>query len=262
MSSIYIISKLFTYLVLPPGIFILLFLISAFYVKKFKIIFILSALCFYLLSNSYVADFLLNPLETPYNQTLIKEDAQAVIVLAGGNIPGSSNMPLGSDAYKRAMLGLMIAKSQNLPLLFSGGGVYEKYTEADAFLDSMREIAATLDIKMPLAKKLNVKKFSLHVESRSLDTYQNAKFSKEAFGKLGIVQPTIYLVTSAYHMKRAMALYEYFGFNVVPAATDFKISNKPKDVWDCLPNIGALDKSYTALHEYAGLLSLLLRRVI
>ncbi len=262
MSLIYIVSKLFTYLVLPPGIFIILFFFAAFYVKKFKSIFIFFALTFYLLSNSYVSDFLLSPLETPYNKKIEQsKKALAVIVLAGGSIVGSTNIPMANDAYKRAMWGIMLAKSKNLPLLFSGAGLYKKYTQADAFVESMKELEKNLGISIVLSKDIILNKFSLSTENRSLSTYQNAKFSKESFDKLGIKNPTIYLVTSAYHMKRSALLYKYFGFNVIPAATDFKISHKPKSFWDFLPNIGALNRSYIALHEYVGILSLKLRGV-
>ena len=253
MSAIYVLSKLFTYLVLPPGIFIIMFLLASLYAKKFKAIFFLFALSFYLLSNSYVADWLLKPLETPFNKPLhLGKKADAVIVLGGGSVAGSANLPLANGAYKRVIWGLMIAKQTDLPLYFSGAGTYKKYTEADAFTDSMNEIKTNL----------KVDNISLHVETKSLDTYQNAKFSKQMFLEQGIEKPTIYLVTSAYHMKRSIALYKHFGFEIIPAATGFKISNKPKTSWDYLPNIRAFNKSYTALHEYAGLLSLVLRGVI
>jgi len=262
MNIFYIISKLFTYLVLPPGIFILIFLVVSFYIKKFKTFFLFCALCFYFLSNSYVADLLLSPLELPYNKNLVNKHTDGVIVLGGGNIAGSVNLPLGADAYKRAMYGFMIAKSKNIPLLYSGGGAYKRYTEAAAFKDSMNELKTYLGINIPFSKKLNTNKFSLHVEEKSLNTYQNALFSKEAFKQLGIKKPTIYLVTSAYHMKRSIMLYKYFGFKVIPAATDFKISNRPKNAWGYLPNISAFNKSYIALHEYAGIFSLFLRGII
>jgi len=253
MSTMYVISKLFTYLVLPPGIFIVMFLLASFYAKKFKAIFFLAAVSFYLLSNSYVADWLLKPLEAPFNRPLhMNKKADAVIVLGGGSVAGSANLPLANDAYKRAVWGLMIAKQTNLPLYFSGAGTYKKYTEADAFMDSMNEIKTNLQVT----------DLSLHVETKSLDTYQNAKFSKQIFFEQGIERPTIYLVTSAYHMKRSIALYKYFEFEVIPSATGFQISNKPKTSWDYLPNMSALNRSYTALHEYAGLLSLVLRGVI
>jgi len=250
---IYIISKLFTYLVLPPGIFIVMFLLASLFAKKFKAIFFLFALSFYALSNSYVADWLLSPLETPFNKPLhVNKKADAVIVLGGGSVAGSTNLPLMNDAYKRAVWGLMVAKQTDLPLYFSGAGTYKAYTEADAFMDSINEIQTNLQVDG----------ISLHVETKSLDTYQNAKFSKQMFLDQGIEKPTIYLVTSAYHMKRSIALYKHFGFNIIPAATGFKVSNRPKTSWDYLPNIIAFNKSYLALHEYVGLLSLVLRGII
>ena len=262
MNAFYIISKLFTYLVLPPGIFILIFLVASFYIKKFKTFFLFCALCFYLLSNSYLADLLLAPLELPYNKNLINKNTDGVIVLGGGNVAGSVNIPLGADSYKRAMYGFMIAKSKNIPLLYSGGGIYKKYTEADAFKDSMKELKTYLGINMPFSKELHTNEFSLYVEEKSLNTYQNALFSKKVFKQLGIKTPTIYLVTSAYHMKRSIMLYKHFGFKVIPAATDFKISDSQKNAWDYLPNISAFNKSYIALHEYAGIFSLFLRGII
>ncbi|WP_024954544.1 YdcF family protein [Sulfurospirillum arcachonense] len=264
MSTIYVISKLFTYLVLPPGIFIIFFLLASFYTKKFRAIFILVALSFFALSNSYVSELLLRPLEKPFNQTLKKNNyVNAVVVLGGGKIEGSANIPLGSAAYKRALWGLMIAKSHNLPLLFSGAGI-DKYTEADAFLESMKEISKNLGVDIPISSStFELNNFALHVEDKSLDTYQNAKFSKEKFKQIGIDKPNIYLVTSAFHMKRSIALYEYFGFKVVPAATDFRLRTKENKltIWSFMPSLGALNNSYTALHEYAGLLSLHLRNL-
>ncbi|NOX16460.1 MAG: YdcF family protein [Epsilonproteobacteria bacterium] len=262
MSFIYIISKLFTYLVLPPGIFIIVFFIIAFYTKKFKKLFLFIAFSFYLLSNSYVADALLSRLETPYNKKIdYSKKALAVVVLSGGSIVGSANIPISNDGYKRAMWGVMLAKSQNIPLLFSGGGLYKNYTQADAFKESMKELEKNLGVAMPMSSHTVMGRFALNIENRSLSTYENAKFSKDYFDKLGIKKPMIYLVTSAYHMRRSATLYKYFGFSVIPVATDFKIDRKPKTFWDFLPNISAFNKSYIALHEYAGLLSLKLRGI-
>jgi len=261
MSIVYFFSKIVTYLVLPPGIFILLFLLAGFYARRFRLFFIANALLFYLLSTSYTSDWLLAPLEEPYNQPLQKVSVDAVIVLGGGYAQGVANLPLSSDAYKRMMQGLMIAKRNNLPLLFSGGGLQKEYLESDAFLDSLRELKQSLEISTPSSKSLASKEFSLHVEDKSLDTYENALFSKLAFEKAGLKEPTIYLVTSAYHMRRSIWLYEHFGFHVIPAATDFKINHHQKDIWDYLPNEFSFYKSYIALHEYIGLLSLKLRGI-
>ena len=261
MSFTYILSKVFTYSVLPPSIFIIALFLASFYAKKFRLFFFTCSVLFYALSNAYIADFLLSPLEKPYNTPLSESRVDAVVVLSGGSTKGVSNLPLGDEAYKRAMWGLMIAKSHDLPLLFSGAGVNQDYSESDAFLDTIKELKIHLGIDIPTDKTFKQREFSLHVESKSIDTYENAKLSKLAFEQDGITQPTIYLVTSAYHMRRSIKLYEHFGFKVIPAATAFQMSTREKDAWDYMPNIWALDKSYTALHEYAGLLSLKLRGI-
>lgn len=259
----YIISKLFTHFFLPPGIFILALLLAVLYTKKFRFLLAAVAFIFYLLSSSYVSDALLIPLEKPFNTNLPSSDhVDAVVVLSGGSINGSKNLPLGNDSFKRVLWGLFIAKSQNLPLVFSGGGLYRQYSESQAFLDSMKEFQEYLGINIPISKDLVPHHFGVCVEDESLDTYQNARFSKEIFVRAKIPEPIIYLVTSAYHMKRAQILFTHFGFRVIPAATDFKAGNETKTIWDYLPNMNALKNSYTALHEYFGILSLILRRVI
>ncbi len=262
MSLFYVISKLFTYLILPPGIFILVLFLAAFYAKRFKVVFLFFALCFYLLSNTFVANFLLEPLEKPYNKVLkVQKNADAVIVLGGGIIVGSANLPLTNDAYKRAIYGIMIGKSQNLPVLFSGGGLSKKNRESDAFITCAKELEKPFGVNIIISKNIAIKRFSILVESKSLDTFQNAKFTKGKFQKAGVDKPVIYLVTSAYHMKRAVMLYRHFGFKVIPSATDFKISHKESNIWDYFPKMRAFRHSFVALHEYFGILSLALRHI-
>ncbi|WP_458701670.1 YdcF family protein [Sulfurospirillum sp. 1307] len=248
----YIISKLFTFLILPPGIFIILLFLASVYAKKFKKTLFLSAILFYALSNSYVADFLLLPLEKPfYKIKNIKQKADAVVILGGGHLKSVPNTPLREDAFKRAIWGISLANKYKLPILFSGGGLDKSYSEADAFYDVLKETEEGFGVKTTLLNK----------EAKSLDTYQNAKYSKEIFNKLGIKKPKIFLVTSAYHMSRSIKLYKHFGFDVIPMATDFKVSYEKKNIWDLFPQMGAFKRSYKALHEYFGILSLYLRGI-
>ncbi|MDX1808643.1 MAG: YdcF family protein [Sulfurospirillaceae bacterium] len=259
----YTVSKLFTYIFLPPGIFIIALLLAALYAKRFRSVFVSVALFFYLFSNSFVSDALMKPLESQYTNDLqITKNADAIVVLSGGSISGSKNLPLGSDSLKRVTWGVFLAKSQNLPLVFSGGGLNKQYSESKAFLESIKEFQDYLNIHIPISKYLQLHHFSVCVENKSLNTYQNAQFSKKIFEQANIQNPIIYLVTSAYHMKRAEMIFNHFGFRVIPAATDFKIGDNPKTIWDYFPNMQAFKNSYTAIHEYFGILSLILRKVL
>jgi uncharacterized SAM-binding protein YcdF (DUF218 family) len=236
--------------------------VAALFLKRFRVLFLLVASVFYLLSNNFVANFLLLPLELPYRDNFKTiQDADAVVVLGGGDIKGSVNLPLSGGAYKRAIYGLMIAKTEDLPLVFSGGGRDKRDSEAKSFLKSMTELQKYLLVDLKFSDKLHKKKFSILTEDRSLDTFQNAKYTKEIFEKAGVKKPLIYLVTSAYHMTRAIRLYGRFGFKIIPSATDFKVNNKQSDIWDYFPQMEAFYKSYLAIHEYAGLLSLKLRGI-
>ena len=76
---------------------------------------------------------LLSPLENPYNKPLsFCKDVDGVVVLGGGKTKGANNLPLSADAFKRAIYGLMIAKKEKLPLIFTGGGLDKRYSESQA----------------------------------------------------------------------------------------------------------------------------------
>ena len=59
------------------------------------------------------------------------------------------------------------------------------------------------------------------------------------------------LVTSATHMKRAVALFNFHGLDPIPAPTYFLI--KESDRVTPMPSSGSLGKSEAAFHEYLGI---------
>jgi len=62
----------------------------------------------------------------------------------------------------------------------------------------------------------------------------------------------ILLVTSAFHMPRARALFEAQGLKVTPYPVDFRASQTSFSAQDVLPDAGALVNSSTALREWLG----------
>jgi len=232
---------------------------AAVYSKKFRKLFLFIAITFLLLSIRFFANMLLDPLEKPYNRAFTaKKDIQAVVVLSGGSMPGSANLPLDASAFKRLVYGLMIAKKSNLPLVFSGSQGRVKEDESFAVKKSLRQMQEFLGIKFPVSKSIE-NRFCVVFEDKSLDTYQNALFSKKLFEKNGIEHPKIYLVTSAYHMKRSKLLFKNAGFVVTPAATDFHI-NPCINYATFFPTLSAFNISYAAVHEYFGILKAVLLR--
>ncbi|MCZ6803061.1 MAG: YdcF family protein [Proteobacteria bacterium] len=65
---------------------------------------------------------------------------------------------------------------------------------------------------------------------------------------------SIYLVTHAWHMPRAVMMFEHEGINVTPAPTIFVI-DVTDPAWSYyIPSASALYGTRIALHEYIGML--------
>lgn len=232
----YILSKLFTYLLLPPGIFILTLFLAGIWAKRFRFLFISLAIIFYLLSIKFVANFLLAPLESIKYSDI---NASTVVVLAGGS-NASGILKAYPDAFKREFYAYYLAKQKSLPLVFSGAGVKKRKEATAAKSDFI------------LMQKLSNSKIKIHYENKSLNTKQNAQFTAMLFNKLKLSK-NIYLVTSAYHMPRALIYFKNAGFKVTPKAVGFKVE-EGYNFYDCLPNMHNFKNSYLAIHEYIGLL--------
>jgi uncharacterized SAM-binding protein YcdF (DUF218 family) len=96
------------------------------------------------------------------------------------------------------------------------------------------------------------------LDFRSRNTRENALNAKKLLGEAGC-QSTL-LVTSAFHMPRAMAAFETLGINVIPASVDISVVEIPAYyVWNFIPDAGALDMTSRALREYTGQLVYWLR---
>jgi len=168
----------------------------------------------------------------------------------------SPNLPLESDSYKRLIYAIMIAKKENLPIIFDGSK-----EEAVAVKNSILELNRFLKIELPIAKdKKFKKKFTIYIQNSALTTIDNAKNIKKFFQFNDIKKPKFYLVTSAYHMSRALKEFKRENLNPTAQATDFKISNDLNLIY-FMPTAKGLNKTFLALHEYlANLRDFILQR--
>jgi len=240
----YVMSKLFTYIFLPPGIFVIILFLAAIFAKKAKFVFFTASLLLWALSNQFIANLLIYPLEHGYRHDSIKPSA---VVVLGGGTNSFDVLKASKDAFKREVYGIILSKKHNLPFIFSGGGI-KKISEAQNVKKDLELITSVCNCK--------IKSF---FETESLDTYENAKFTAELFDKLGLAKK-IFLVTNAYHMKRSIELFKHFGFKIIPKPVGYYY-NPSYTVWSILPNFGAFETSYKAVHEYFGLLSLKIRGI-
>ena len=242
----FFIGKVLAALVFPPGILILLALAAlilyAFKKKKTAIgIIVLNLFLAYALSTNVLASLLLAPLEDKYPPIKNSSGATAIVVLGGGYndiSPEYGGEPsLAPESEKRAVYGFELSRRYNLPLVYSGGKGYDivgTATEAQA---------AGI-----LWQNLGVPRSRMTLESQSIDTKTNASKTAAAYkGK------TIILVTSAYHIPRAMFSFQKAGFWPVAAPTVYYAKRSPFTWADYIPSAGAMDRAVKALHEYVGL---------
>ena len=240
-------SKFFTILILPPGCFIVIFiLIFIFLPKKKKLFPFLALLFLYLLSTQPVSDLLLKPLENSYpplSQEFKKDWPQAVVILGGGTVQSSPETGAGKDtltpdAMKRVVYAFSLRDTFNVPFVLSGGKVFEYGQEPEAVT------AARLLASLGLPDKRIV------LETTSRNTWENARETMI----LGFEK--VVLVTSAYHMKRSMYCFDRQGVSVIAAPTDYKCDRGRKyDFFSFMPSMSYLNYSWLALHEYIGLLT-------
>ncbi|CRI68125.1 conserved hypothetical protein [Thiocapsa sp. KS1] len=101
-----------------------------------------------------------------------------------------------------------------------------------------------------LLANLGVPRAAMLWETRGRNTQGNAAFSKALLQSLGIHR--VLLVTSAWHLRRAEAMFQHAGFDVVPVGADFR-SIRACRGFDCwVPGVGALEASGLAVKEYLG----------
>ena len=118
----------------------------------------------------------------------------------------------------------------------TGGGVDGARTEAE----QMKDLLAVMGVPGE----------HLLLEDESRDTHDNAVYTAKLLKDRGMDR--ILLVTSAYHMRRSLALFEAQGLDVIPAPTDFQQLVSPQVLPPWLPAVSNLSQSTDALHEIVG----------
>ncbi len=243
---LYVLKVIYSTFFVPPGIFLVLLLALVIRLYRLQrrsaaLLFSFTVL-FYLCTIPAVADPFIRSLEARYTPpTNVRGD---VIVLLGGgatmdtpNIDGHGH--LSGYAANRLLTAAQLYHKYQLPILTSGGKVLETTgTEA--------EISRTILLG------LGIPSDKIIVEDQSLNTTQNAEYSKKLLDSHGFSQPV--LVTSAFHMPRAVLQFEKAGIKVLPWPTDYQTNVHSLISWfDFVPSSGALTTIALSLKEYLGL---------
>ena len=168
----------------------------------------------------------------------------AGVVVLGGSLANSKlwithrQVALNEHAERLTMAVSLARKNPHLKLLFTGG---------------ISSLPSTGLPEAWLAKKffddMGVNPSQVLYEGMSRNTAENATLSAVVPG-VDKSQRWL-LLTSGFHMPRAMAAFERVGWNVTPYPVDFRIASKPR-WWDFSLHNGPGAWSM-ALHELVGL---------
>ena len=217
----FILSKIFNFFLDPLNLLIislvLFFLITARAKKnKFRGI-VWFALFWFILLYKPIPEFLIKNLEDKFSykeETFLK--LEGIIVLGGSTGSGKiakerNDISLGSGS-ERVFKGLQFLQQQPQgTVIFTG------------FSDSLfHEGLSEAEITEKIIKELKVASKNILFEKRSRNTFENAFFTGEIIDGLAIKKWGI--VTSASHMKRAIATFEKLQPEIVfdPIPVDFQ----------------------------------------
>lgn len=192
-----------------------------------------------LISTGFLPRSLTEAIEGEY-QPIKKVDPSIhwVVVLSGGQADASGlpvNLVLYAASLRRLMEGVRLY--QQLPksqLLLSGGGYGADRPESTRLSEA--------------AGMMGIQPQAMVLEMTSVNTADQAR----ALAAILHQQP-FYLVTSALHMRRALALCRKQGLNPVPAATDYTLywqDERWEKVW--IPNPANMVYLSIAMHEILG----------
>jgi len=201
----------------------------------------------FLLALPIVGGSLLVSLEHGLPLTPPPDDPPGAIVILSAEVSRDNANPpafgVGRLTLERERAGAALARRVGLPVLVTGGRVdHSPYSIADLMAASLAADFAT-----------HVR----WIEPRSADTWENAADTAAILKAQGI--HSIYLVTHAWHMRRALIAFTHFG--ITATAAPVLMDRQPSgSVDDFVPRVSGWVTSYYALHEWIGCLDYVLLR--
>ncbi|UKB77373.1 YdcF family protein [Chryseobacterium sp. MEBOG07] len=157
------------------------------------------------LTSGYLQKSYVN-ISTPKNTP---SQSAIIVVLGGGVVNFDNTEKLHTMSYSRIVTAYQLYheyKKNNQPckILISGKGRGHT-SEAEVFSENF--------------KKMGVPDSDIIKEDKSMNTYENAKYSSKIVKQMA--PSSVYLVTSGFHMKRSVSLFQTFGLKPIPQASDF-----------------------------------------
>jgi uncharacterized SAM-binding protein YcdF (DUF218 family) len=89
------------------------------------------------------------------------------------------------------------------------------------------------------------------IEGKSRNTMENAKFSQALLQKSGLKPPYL-LITSAFHMRRAVMIFKRANVNIVPYTCNFVAGDVPFSIYAMVPDLDTISGWNLWIKEVVG----------
>ncbi|AKC69633.1 YdcF family protein [Pandoraea oxalativorans] len=168
---------------------------------------------------------------------------QAVVVLGGGISLGATEYgrrdgaDLPPGAFARVRYGAFLARRAQLPVLVSGGAPSGYSVSEGQLMANILQDEFGVPVRW--------------IEGQSLNTAQNAIFSARMLTNVGVTR--VYLVTDAWHMRRARDQFVRAGLTVVPAPCCNGNAQDPDAASGWWPTLDSLRITRLSLREWMAL---------
>jgi uncharacterized SAM-binding protein YcdF (DUF218 family) len=223
-------SKFLPLFIYPLGFVSLLLVLALLLWKKQRLAKTTIVIVFVILllgGNRYVTSAVARSLEWRFPSPDLTLQADAIVILGGGTEPAIS--PRQSvevnAAGDRVIYGAILARQfPQARVIVSGGDI--------DFLDiapstPAQDMASLLEL-------MDISQDRIILQENSQNTYEDAQLTCKVISENGFSR--VLLVTSAMHMPRSMMMFEKAGCTVIPAPTDYTITEAAwQHLWH--PNI-------------------------
>ncbi len=162
------------------------------------------------------------------------------VIVLGGFVDiahSKTELPEFNASVDRILQGVhLVKKGIASKLIFTGGSG-----------DIMNQDDSEADMLLPWLE-YQLDESQILIESKSRNTYENALYTKDL---LSIENSKVLLVTSAFHMKRALGCFNKLGYQCDPYPVDFR-SQQQRGLYKFLPNERSVLNTAFVFKEWLG----------
>ena len=250
MYTMEFLAKFLPFFIYPLGFSLILFLVSLPFAGRSSFgsfgiaisVFILWVPSMPLISSSMMAS-----LERQFPPMKIEDTPKAdIAIVLGGGVMGVSPpraMTEISDVTNHLLYASRLYKAGKIGSIVIVGGSLMRPAEGPMDGEDARSLLMEWGIPAE----------AITAEEMRPNTFENARKIKD----MKRIKPfdSALLITSAYHMPRAVAVFENSGVEIIPASSNVRVLRRaPISILDFVPSVDALRQSTLAIREWIAIL--------